>query len=69
MLELDERLDKHTISVEHECAIVGMLLDFSVVVKTGTALALEGRDIEVVTGRSIHRKVSVTSAILVLHLL
>ena len=55
VLELDEGLDKHTVSVEHQRAIVGMLLDFSVVVQTGSAFALERRNLEL---WFVHRYVS-----------
>ena len=41
MLELDEGLDEHTVGVEHEGAVVGVALNFSVIVQPDSAFALE----------------------------
>ena len=45
MLELNEGLDQHTVCVEHERAVVCMLLNLPVIVEPGATLALEGTDL------------------------
>ena len=52
MLELHEGLDQHAVSVEHECTVVGVLLDLPVRVQSGAALALEWNNLRIL--RRVH---------------
>ena len=45
MLELHKGLNEHTVGIEHEGAVVSMLLNFSVIVKSSTAFTLERTDL------------------------
>jgi len=68
MLELHERLDKHAVCVEHQGAVVGVLLDLSVVVQPCTAFTLERTEVHVIH-LSVHASVLLKSILRALHLL
>ena len=52
MLELHKGLNQHSVCVEHESAVVSMLLNFSIIVKTSTTFTLEWTDL--VLASSVH---------------
>ena len=72
VFELHKGLNEHTVGIEHEGAVVSMLLNFSIIVKSGTAFTLERTDLWIC--RVIHHHVSTwcrleAIASLVVHLL